>query len=59
MRHDDDLERTIVIKVAKKPHGVGGVGSAHPLKSAEPPKSPEEARKSLAALASLYRIFRG
>jgi hypothetical protein len=58
MRHDDDLERTIVIKPAKKPQR-GGVGTAHPLKSAEPPKSPEEARKSLAALASLYRILRG
>jgi hypothetical protein len=59
MRHDDDLERTIVIKPAKKPQRDGGVGSAHPLKSADAPKSPEEARKSLAALASLYRILRG
>jgi hypothetical protein len=59
MRHDDDLERTIVIKPAKKTRGDGVAGTAHPLKSAEPPKSPEEARKSLAALASLYRIFRG
>jgi hypothetical protein len=57
MNRNDDLERTIVIKPAKKTRGI--VGSAHPLKSAEPPKSPEEARKSLAALASLYRIFRG
>ncbi len=59
MNRNDDLERTIVIKPAKKPQRDGGVGTAHPLKSAEAPKSPEEARKSLAALASLYRILRG
>jgi hypothetical protein len=55
-RNHDDLERTIVIKPAKKPQG-NSLAAAQPLKA--DPKNPEEARKSLAALASLYRILRG
>jgi len=58
MNRNDDLDRTIVIKVAKKPHGDNRVPAVQPLKEADP-KNPEEARKSLAALASLYRILRG
>jgi hypothetical protein len=57
-RNHDDLERTIVIKPAKKPQG-NSLAAAQPLKAEADPKNPEEARKSLAALASLYRILRG
>lgn len=55
----DNLERTIVMKVAKKTHGDGSVSRLQPVKPGPAPKSPEETRKALAALASLYRLFRG
>jgi hypothetical protein len=55
----DPLERTIVIKVARKKHGDGDVPAAAPSKSEAQPKSPEEARERLAVIASLYRLFRG
>ena len=58
MNRNDPLDRTIVIKAAKKPHGGDNVPKAELLKAADP-KNPEEARKSLAALASLYRSLRG
>jgi hypothetical protein len=58
MNRNDDLDRTIVIKVAGKTHGDRNVPKLELLKAADP-KNPEEARKSLAALASLYRILRG
>lgn len=58
MNRNDDLERTIVIKVAGKTHGEGNAPRAVLLKQADP-KNPEEARKALAALASLYRTLRG
>lgn len=55
----NDLDRTIVITVAKKTHGDGSVPRLEPLKSDAAPKSPEEMRKHLAALAALYRMLRG
>ena len=58
MNRNDPLDRTIVIKVSKKRHGDGNVSKAELLKAADP-RNPEEARKSLAALASLYRNSRG
>ena len=58
MNRNDPLDRTIVIKVSKKPHGHDNVPKAELLKAVDP-KNPEKARKSLAALASLYRTLRG
>jgi hypothetical protein len=58
MNRNDPLDRTIVIKVSKNTHGDENVPRLELLKAADP-KNPEEARKSLAALASLYRILRG
>ena len=58
MNGNDPLDRTIVIRVSKKTHGDDNVSKAELLKAADP-KNPEEARKSLAALASLYRVLRG
>lgn len=55
----DPMERTIVIKVAKKTHGDGSVPAPALLKNEAPPKSPEEARERLALIASLYRLLRG
>lgn len=55
----DNLERTIVMKVAKKAHGEGNGPRLEPVKPGPAPKGPEETRKALAALASLYRLFRG
>ena len=59
MNRNDDLERTVVIKPAKKTLGAGIVPKAALLKSDGAPKSPEEGRKYLAGLASLYRALRG
>jgi hypothetical protein len=58
MEHDP-LERTIVMKVTKKTHGNGIAPGPRLLKREAAPKSPEETEKALAALASLYRLFRG
>jgi hypothetical protein len=58
MNRNDPLDRTIVIKVSRKTHGDANVLKAELLKAADP-KNPEKARKSLAALASLYRTLRG
>jgi hypothetical protein len=59
MHRNDDLDRTVVIKPAKITHGPGTVPKAALLKSDGAPKSPEEGRKYLAGLASLYRALRG
>jgi hypothetical protein len=59
MNRNDDLDRTIVIKPAKKTHGVSNVPRLQPLTSKADPKNPEEARKHLAVLASFYRMLRG
>lgn len=55
----DSLERTIVIKTTKKTHGSGNAPDVKRRKDDEAPKSPEEARQRLAAIASLYRLLRG
>ena len=55
----NDLDRTIVISVSKKTHGGSSVPRVEPVKSDAAPKSPEEMRKHLAALAALYRMLRG
>ena len=55
----DPMERTIVMKVTKKTHGVGDASRPEPSKQGSAPKSPEETQKALATLASLYRLFRG
>ena len=59
MNRNDELERTIVIKVAKKTHGESNVPRLQPLTGKADPKNPEEARKHLAILASFYRMLRG
>jgi hypothetical protein len=59
MNRNDDLERTVVIKPAKKTHGESNVPRLQPLTSKADPKNPEEARKHLAVLASFYRMWRG
>ena len=56
---DEKLDRTIVIKVGKKTHEEGSVPVPRLLQHEQTPKSPEEARKHLAALAALYRLMRG
>ncbi len=55
----NDLDRRIVISGSKETLGESSVPRLEPLKSDGAPKSPEEARKHLAALAALYRILRG
>ena len=58
MNRNDDLDRTIVIKLAKKPHGESNIPRLQTVTSKADPKNPEEARKHLAVLASLYRKLR-
>jgi len=58
MNRNDDLDRTIVIKLAKKTHGESNVPRLQPVTGKADPKNPEEARKHLAVLASLYRKLR-
>ena len=55
----DPLERTIVMKVTKKPHADANAPRLQAVKSGSSQKSHEETQKALAALASLYRLFRG
>jgi hypothetical protein len=60
MNRNDDLDRTIVIKPAKKTHGESNVPRLQPLLTSKAdPKNPEEARRHLAVLASFYRKLRG
>ena len=58
----DPMERTIVIKVAKKPHAPAQAGAAvaEPAKVEPAATTADEAtRDKLSAIASLYRLLRG